>query len=206
MQEGRSPEAVRNEFLDESSECTPDGKRWPRPTQILMEPGDACIAVYQIPHSGTRNERGPRSRKSIIFRIRNKKRQPDKHVNGVTDHPDGRASSSPGVLRNRGAGNADSPGNKPTSSTSPLFWHRAALSTSSQRSSARWGGDCRLVRIRRPTEARTRRSDRSRNPVARPSAPCTRAHHSLRLSPSRTDARQRTDRVTLRASTYRKVR
>ncbi len=82
------PEAVREQFLDETSECTPDGKRWPRPTQVLMEPGDACITVYQMPHSGTRNEHGAESRKSIIFRIRNKKRQPDKLVNGVTDHPD----------------------------------------------------------------------------------------------------------------------
>lgn len=82
------PEAIRELFLDESSERTPDGKRWPRPTQILMEPGDACITVYQIPHSGSRNEHGTESRKSIIFRIRNKKRQPDKLVNGVSDHPD----------------------------------------------------------------------------------------------------------------------
>ena len=82
------PEAVREQFIDESSECTPDGKRWPRPTQILMDAGDVCITVYQIPHSGTRNEHGTESRKNIIFRIRNKKRQPDKLVNGVTDHPD----------------------------------------------------------------------------------------------------------------------
>ncbi len=82
------PDAVCEQFLDESSECTPDGKRWPRPTQILMEPGDACITVYQIPHSATRNEHGTESRKSVIFRIRNKKRQPSKMVNGVTDHPD----------------------------------------------------------------------------------------------------------------------
>ena len=53
-----------------------------------MNPGDACVTVYQIPHSGTRNELGTESRKSIIFRIRNKRRQPDKIVNGVTDHPD----------------------------------------------------------------------------------------------------------------------
>ena len=82
------PEAIRNQFLDESSECTPNGRRWPRPTQILMEPGDACITMYHVPHSGTRNENGASSRKSIIFRIRNKKRQPDKLVNGVSDHPD----------------------------------------------------------------------------------------------------------------------
>ena len=82
------PEAVREKFLTDDSEHTPDGKRWPRPTQILMEPGDACIAMYQIPHSGTRNEIGTESRKSVIFRLRNKSRQPTKMVNGVTDHPD----------------------------------------------------------------------------------------------------------------------
>ncbi len=82
------PQAVQDKFVDETSEATPDGKKWPRPTQILMEPGDACITSYHIPHSGTRNENGTESRKNIIFRIRNKKRQPDKVVSGVTDHPD----------------------------------------------------------------------------------------------------------------------
>lgn len=82
------PEAVRNKFIDETSEATPDGKKWPRPTQILMEKGDACIAMYHIPHSGTRNENGIEPRKSIIFRIRNKSRQPNVMVNGITDHPD----------------------------------------------------------------------------------------------------------------------
>ncbi len=83
-----TPEEVREQFLDETSESTPDGKLWPRPTQILMNKGDACIAIYQIPHSGTRNEKGTESRKNIIFRIRNKSRQPNVMVNGVTDHPD----------------------------------------------------------------------------------------------------------------------
>ena len=82
------PEAIRNAFVDETSESTPDGRRWPRPAQVLMSPGDVCITTYHIPHSGTRNERGTESRKNIIFRIRNKKRQPDKQVNGVSDHPD----------------------------------------------------------------------------------------------------------------------
>ena len=76
-----------SQFLDETAECTPDGVRWPRPTQILMEPGDACITVFHMPHSGTRNE-GTETRKNVIFRIRNKKRQPDKMANGVSDHPD----------------------------------------------------------------------------------------------------------------------
>jgi hypothetical protein len=82
------PEAVRQEFIDDTSDATPDGKKWPRPTQILMEPGDVCIASYHLPHSGTRNENGTESRKNIIFRIRNKKQQPDKLANGVSDHPD----------------------------------------------------------------------------------------------------------------------
>ena len=82
------PAAVREQFLDETSESTPDGQRWPRPTQVLMEPGDACITLFHIPHSATRNENGTESRKNIIFRIRNKKRQPNVMVNGVSDHPD----------------------------------------------------------------------------------------------------------------------
>lgn len=82
------PEEVREQFIDKTSETTPDGRKWPKPTQVLMNPGDACITVYQIPHSGTRNELGPESRKNIIFRIRNKSRQPGVMVSGVTDHPD----------------------------------------------------------------------------------------------------------------------
>ena len=82
------PEMVREKFIDESSESTPDGVKWPRPTQILMEAGDACITLFNIPHSGTRNEHGTESRKNIIFRIRNKSRQPNHMVNGVSDHPD----------------------------------------------------------------------------------------------------------------------
>ncbi len=82
------PEAVREQFVDDTCETTPDGRRWPVPTQILMEPGDACITTFNIPHSGTRNQHGTEARKNIIFRIRNKKRQPDKMVNGVSDHPD----------------------------------------------------------------------------------------------------------------------
>lgn len=82
------PQSVRDKFIDDNSESTPDGVRWPRPTQILMEPGDACITVFHMPHSGTRNQNGTEPRKNIIFRIRNKKRQPNIMVNGVTDHPD----------------------------------------------------------------------------------------------------------------------
>ncbi len=82
------PDVILDQFVDDDSERTLDGKRWPQPTQVMMSPGDACITVYQIPHAGSRNERGTESRKNIIFRLRAKKRQPDKMVNGVSDHPD----------------------------------------------------------------------------------------------------------------------
>ena len=82
------PQSVQDQFIDESSESTPDGKKWPRPTQVLMDKGDACITLYHIPHSGTRNEHGTEPRKNMIFRIRNKNRQPSVMVNGISDHPD----------------------------------------------------------------------------------------------------------------------
>ena len=82
------PDAVREEFIDGSSLATPDGIQWPEPTQVLMEAGDACIAVFHLPHSGSRNEFGTESRKNIIFRIRNKKRQPNHVATGLSDHPD----------------------------------------------------------------------------------------------------------------------
>ena len=82
------PESVREQFIDDSSLTTPDGLQWPEPTQVLMEPGDACIAVFHLPHSGSRNENGKESRKNIIFRIRNKSRQPNHIATGLSDHPD----------------------------------------------------------------------------------------------------------------------
>lgn len=82
------PDAMRAEFTDETSAQTPDGKRWPRPTPVLMDAGDACIATYHILHSGSRNEHGSESRKNIIFRIRNKSRQPNHVMTGLSDHPD----------------------------------------------------------------------------------------------------------------------
>ena len=82
------PSVVLERFIDEESASTPDGIKWPKPTQILMEPRDACVTVYQMPHTGTRNEFGTESRKTIIFRLRNKKRQPNVMVSGITDHLD----------------------------------------------------------------------------------------------------------------------
>ena len=82
------PPAVAEQFVDDTCETTPDGRRWPRPTPVFMEPGDALIATYQIPHSGSMNVNGTEARKTVIFRIRNKRRQPDQLVSGMSDHPD----------------------------------------------------------------------------------------------------------------------
>ena len=85
------PDAVQKKFIEmdsEPPETTPDGRPWPRPTPIRLGPGDAAITIFQMPHTGTRNQFGTESRKNIIFRIRNKRRQPDKVVTGVSDHPD----------------------------------------------------------------------------------------------------------------------
>ncbi len=79
---------MTEKFVYENSFMTADGRKWPKATQIPMEPGDACIAMFHCPHSGTRNEHGTESRKSIFFRIRDKKRQPNHVVTGVSDHPD----------------------------------------------------------------------------------------------------------------------
>lgn len=55
---------------------------------MLMEEGDVCITVFHVAHTGTRNENGTESRKSIIFRIRAKAHNPNVVVNGVSDHLD----------------------------------------------------------------------------------------------------------------------
>ncbi|MAV24858.1 MAG: hypothetical protein CMQ05_01905 [Gammaproteobacteria bacterium] len=85
------PDAVQEKLMEmdsETPETTPDGRPWPRPTPIKMEPGDVAITIFQMPHTGTRNQFGTESRKNMIYRIRNKRRQPNHVVTGVSDHPD----------------------------------------------------------------------------------------------------------------------
>lgn len=82
------PDMIIDQFIDDTSETTPDGRRWPRPTPTYMEPGDATIAMYHIPHSGARNENGKSARKSPIYALVNKKRHPHHPVDGHSDHPD----------------------------------------------------------------------------------------------------------------------
>lgn len=82
------PDPIYEAFTDENSGTTPDGRRWPEPTPVFMTPGDATIAMYHIPHGGSRNENGLSARKSPIFALVNKKRQPNKVLVGNSDHPD----------------------------------------------------------------------------------------------------------------------
>jgi hypothetical protein len=85
------PDAVQQKLIeldDRPPDTTPDGRAWPRPTPIKMEKGDAALTLFQMPHTGTRNEFGTESRKNMIYRIRNKSRQPNHIVSGVSDHPD----------------------------------------------------------------------------------------------------------------------
>ena len=85
------PDAVQEKLIEltgERPESSFDGRPWPKPTPINMEPGDAAITIFQMPHTGTRNQFGTESRKNMIYRIRNKSRQPNHLVTGVSDHPD----------------------------------------------------------------------------------------------------------------------
>ena len=85
------PDAVQEKLIEltgERPECSSDGRPWPKPTPINMGPGDAAITIFQMPHTGTRNQFGTESRKNMIYRIRNKSRQPHHMVTGVSDHPD----------------------------------------------------------------------------------------------------------------------
>ncbi len=85
------PEAVQEKLIELAGgnpETTPDGRPWPRLTPIKMEPGDAAFTIFQMPHTGTRNQFGTESRKNMIFRLRNRSRQPNHRVSGISDHPD----------------------------------------------------------------------------------------------------------------------
>ena len=46
------PDAIRNKCTD-GAQYTSDGTLWPKPTPILMDEGDAVIALHAAPHAGT---------------------------------------------------------------------------------------------------------------------------------------------------------
>ena len=39
----------------EGAAYTTDGKVWPKPTEVLLAPGDAAVILYHVPHNATRN-------------------------------------------------------------------------------------------------------------------------------------------------------
>lgn len=80
------PERVMEKYRN-SSQFTPDGKQWPEPTPLIVEEGDAMMAVHCIPHCGTRNDIGPDPRMNVYFRIR-RDRNDGVTVKGDSDHPD----------------------------------------------------------------------------------------------------------------------
>ncbi len=80
------PEMVMEKYRT-TSEFTPDGKQWPEPTPLILEEGDAMIAVHCIPHCGTRNDIGYDPRMNVYFRIR-RDRNDGVTVVGDSDHPD----------------------------------------------------------------------------------------------------------------------
>ena len=68
--------------------------------------GDVCITLHAIPHSGSRNE-GDEARQNMIFRLRAKKRQPNRQTNGATDHPDRDSFAGTGASQMGRAGEPD---------------------------------------------------------------------------------------------------
>lgn len=63
------------------------GRVWPEATPLILEEGDAMMAVHCIPHCGTRNDIGPDPRINVYFRIR-RDRNDGTRVRGDSDHPD----------------------------------------------------------------------------------------------------------------------
>ena len=61
------PDAVRMAFTAGAGR-TPDGKLWPKPTLLLLAPGDAAIVLHAVPHSATRVAR-TEPRLMVFFRI-----------------------------------------------------------------------------------------------------------------------------------------
>lgn len=87
------PDAIR-ERAGELAHTNPKISNWPWPelTPVLMEPGDAVIALHSLPHTPTPNL-GPNPRMNVYFRVR-RLREGNPHEgtrrigHGVSDHPD----------------------------------------------------------------------------------------------------------------------
>ena len=87
------PESVRARMQKMRKHSNPvDGWEWPELTPVLLEEGDAVIALHSCPHTATPN-RGAEPRMNIYFRIR-RLREENPHEgsrrlgHGVSDHLD----------------------------------------------------------------------------------------------------------------------
>ena len=87
------PDAIRARKSDLAAINKPiEGWPWPELTPVLMEPGDAVLALHSCPHAPTPNL-GPDPRVNIYFRVR-RFREGNPHEgsrrvgHGVSDHPD----------------------------------------------------------------------------------------------------------------------
>ncbi len=87
------PDAVRNQVTDPARETFEHPKwPWPELTPVLLDEGDAVIALHSCPHTPTPNH-GPNPRMNIYFRIR-RLREGSPHEgsrrlgHGVSDHLD----------------------------------------------------------------------------------------------------------------------
>lgn len=87
------PKIVENAMAEELR-ADPDDSKWPWPylTPVLLQQGDAVIALHSCPHTATPNS-GPNPRMNLYFRIR-RWREGNPHENtrrlghGVSDHLD----------------------------------------------------------------------------------------------------------------------
>lgn len=79
------PPSIVNEFRDDA-EVTEDGRVWLKPAPVLMDEGDAVIALHACPHNVTMNL-GADPRLNVYFRLR-RKRSGQAMTVGDSDHPD----------------------------------------------------------------------------------------------------------------------
>ena len=78
------PHTVRAKF--EADALVTEHGTWPEPTPILLDEGDAVIALHACPHGGSINS-GADPRMNVYFRLR-RKRLSGTTVMGDSDHPD----------------------------------------------------------------------------------------------------------------------
>lgn len=79
------PHAIRDKFT-EGAERTPGGGIWLKPTPVLLDEGDAVIALHACPHGASQNV-GADPRMNVYFRLRHH-RPGGATVMGDSDHPD----------------------------------------------------------------------------------------------------------------------